>query len=98
VCAPKIKGLRTLLKNAQPPAKLTHNQHNNLGTIQEWICAQNQPKILRKMEDFEENGFWVGWGQKGKFGDFGWPAVGGHSGERPAVVFWWCGRRWVAVG
>jgi hypothetical protein len=96
---PKNKGFKNPFEKCPTPCKTEKKStHNNLGTIQEWICAQNQPKILRKMEDFEENGFRVGWGQNRKFGDFRWPAVAGHGGEWPTVVFWWWGRRWVVVG
>jgi hypothetical protein len=47
--------------------------------------------------------FWRNWvsgglGIKWEFWGFGWPAVGGLTGERPAVVFWWWGRCGSAVG
>jgi hypothetical protein len=79
-----------------------------LGTIQEWICAQNQPKKMKKMDDLKEK--WVsGWlGTKWEIWRFGWPAVamgGGEGsavmmggGEGSAVMSWWWGRWLSEVG
>jgi hypothetical protein len=48
--------------------------------------------------DFGEVGFRGLFGKKREIGAFGWPAVGGLVGERPAVMFWWWVRWWVVVG
>jgi hypothetical protein len=62
VGAPKIKGLETLFKQAQPPATIAHNQHQNNG-------AQSKsgivPKISKKNE--KKNG---GFGKNGVSGFF----------------------------
>jgi hypothetical protein len=72
VCAPKIKGLRTLLKNAQPPAKIIKNQHRINGhNPKEELCPLIEQKIKQFGGVFGEIGFRVGWGQNGKFGDLG---------------------------
>jgi hypothetical protein len=79
-----------------------------LGTIQEWICAQNQPKKMKKMDDLKEK--WVsGWlGTKQEIWRFGWSAVVMGRGEGPtvmmgggegsAVMSWWWGRWLSEVG
>jgi hypothetical protein len=62
-----------------------------LGTIQEWNCAQIQPKNEKKKiknGGFKgKMGFRVGWGQNGKSG-----ILGGYGGEWPVVMSWWWGR------
>jgi hypothetical protein len=55
-------------------------------------------KNRKKLGDFGEVGFRGLFVRKREIGEFGWPAVGGLVGERPAVMFWWWGRRWVVVG
>jgi hypothetical protein len=50
------------------------------------------------MGDFGEVGFRGLFGKKREIGAFGWPAVGGLVGERPAVMFWWWVWWWVVVG
>jgi hypothetical protein len=53
---------------------------------------------MTKMGDFRRIGVsgcvWKKWG----FSGFGWSAVVGLVGERPAVMFWWWVRWWVVVG
>jgi hypothetical protein len=67
VCIPKIKGLRTLLKNAQPPAKTNKNQHRIKGhNPREDLCLLIEQKIKQFGGFFGEIGFRVGWGQNGK--------------------------------
>jgi hypothetical protein len=50
------------------------------------------------MDDLKEK--WVsGWlGTKREIWEFGWPAVGGYSGEGPAVVSRWWGGWMPEVG
>jgi hypothetical protein len=55
-------------------------------------------KIQKIWGFFEEFGFRVVFEKNGKNGANGRPKVGGYGGGRPAMVFWWWGRWWVAVG
>jgi hypothetical protein len=59
---------------------------------------KNSKKIEEKNEVMGVFGFRVVFGKNGKSGVFGWPAVGGLVGERPAVMFWWWGRWLWVVG
>jgi hypothetical protein len=61
------------------------------------LCPKSKKK-MKKNEEFGRNGFWVEDGGKIKSWPNGRPAVGGLTGERPAVVLRWWGRRLVAVG
>jgi hypothetical protein len=79
VCNPKPKGLRTLFKSAQPPAK-KHKKptKQSQGTIREWNCALKIKKMEEKFGFF--GGDWVSefWGKWGKRGKWGWN--GGFEG------------------
>jgi hypothetical protein len=94
VCSPNSKGLTTLLKNAQPPAKIEHNQPKN-----NWAQSKSGfvPKINQKNEKigcFERK---MGFGLVGdKMGNLEFWAAGGGVLVVEEVVggggFWILGR------
>jgi hypothetical protein len=85
VGAQKLKGLKTLFKSTQPPAKATpHNQKTNGSQSKNGFV----PKINKKNEKngkILRNGFEGKMGKKRKKWLNGRQAVGGMAGERPAV-------------
>jgi hypothetical protein len=79
---PKSKGFENPFQNNPTPCKIKPKQpEKQWVTIQEWICAQNRRKKMKKMKNLGEMGFR---GKKGKNPNVR-PAVGGLTGERPAV-------------
>jgi hypothetical protein len=104
VCAPKIKGLRNLLKNAQPPVKTNKNQHKIKGhNPREELCLLFEQKIKQFGGFMQKLGFgWVG----DKMGNLGIWVAGGEwvwwrmAGDGVAVVGevvggGWCGWFWI---
>jgi hypothetical protein len=90
VCTSKIKGLRTFLKLSPTPCNLQKTQHIIKGhNPRVDLCPLIEQKIKKIWGFFLRNWVSGGLGTKWEIWDFGWPAVSGHGGERPAVVFWW---------
>jgi hypothetical protein len=61
------------------------------------LCPLIEQKI-KNLGFFGEVGFRVFFGKKREIAVFGWPAVGGHDGEGPAVVSQWWGEWMAEVG
>jgi hypothetical protein len=92
VCSPNSKGLTTLLKINSNPLQSKKYQHKIKGhNPRVDLCPLIEQKIKKFWGFFGEVGFWVFLGKKEEIGVFGWPAVGGHGGEGPAVVSRWWG-------
>jgi hypothetical protein len=81
VCDPKIKGLETPFKQAQPPAKMSQNQHQiNGAQSKSGFVPKNYEKIGEKLKILEKWGFGFFVGKMGKYGNGG--AVEGGNGPR----------------
>jgi hypothetical protein len=98
VGAQKLKGLKSPFKSTQPPAKTTRNQPQTVGHSPKMdLCPKSRRKNKKNGKN-RKNGFsGKKMGKNEKLAN-GRPAVGGLTGERPAVVLRWWGRRLVAVG
>jgi hypothetical protein len=96
VCSPKIKGFNNPFEIKPNPLQKQQTNTKSIGhNPRVDLCPLKQK--VKKIGDFLENGFRVGWGQNGKFGI--WVASGGWVVEKGR---WWClgggggdGWRWV---